>query len=209
VNDRAFRLDFFIAIAALLISALTAGTLIYQTRVSRDQFAETIWPYLTLGTIYGVNGETIELTNDGLGPALVRSAQLKVDGIAVRGWNDYFATLANDPDLRPIFEHTRAAVAAGKAKTATLSSSSIGPSSTLRPGDSQTLLKIVLADEVPTRALTKHSVTIGLCYCSLNKTCWTLYATSGKMGSDPRPVSACTAGFAIQSNPITKPLMKS
>lgn len=30
MNDRAFRLDFFIAVAAVPVSALTAGTLIYQ-----------------------------------------------------------------------------------------------------------------------------------------------------------------------------------
>ena len=44
MNEKAFRLDFFIAIAALLISALTAGALVYQTRVIADQYAATIWP---------------------------------------------------------------------------------------------------------------------------------------------------------------------
>ena len=47
VNEKAFRLDFFIAIAALLVSTLTAATLLYQTHVISDQYAATIWPYLT------------------------------------------------------------------------------------------------------------------------------------------------------------------
>src|ERR1700734_1922412 len=34
MNDRAFRLDFFIAIAAVLISALTAGTLISTAAIA-------------------------------------------------------------------------------------------------------------------------------------------------------------------------------
>ncbi|MGC2633018.1 MAG: hypothetical protein WA215_02280 [Candidatus Cybelea sp.] len=56
MNDRNFRLDFFIAIAAVLISALTAGTLFYQTRVIGDEFAATIWPYLSVGTTYDTGG---------------------------------------------------------------------------------------------------------------------------------------------------------
>jgi hypothetical protein len=103
MNDRAFRLDFFIAIAAVLISAITAGTLFYQTRVIGDEFAATIWPYLSVGTAYDTGGETIEVANDGVGPALVRSAQLYVDGRKVRAWNDYLKALARDPELRKLF----------------------------------------------------------------------------------------------------------
>jgi hypothetical protein len=206
VNDRAFRLDFFIAIAALLVSAFTAATLLYQTRVIGDQFAATIWPYLSVGTTYNTNGETIEVANDGLGPALVRSARLTVDGVVVRAWDDYVLVLARDPDLRAIFRHTRAAVVAGRAKGSTLSMSSIGPSSTVRPGESDMLLRIALADDVPTRALTRHSVRIDLCYCSLNGSCWTLSSASGRISADPHPVSACTSAFAIESNPLTAPV---
>ena len=42
MNDRTFRLDFFIAVAAVLISVITAGTLFYQTHVIGDEFAATI-----------------------------------------------------------------------------------------------------------------------------------------------------------------------
>lgn len=208
MNDRAFRLDFFIAVAALLVSGFTAATLLYQTRVIGDQFAATIWPYLSLGTTYDVNGETIEITNDGLGPALVRSARLTVDGTPAAAWDDYVLVLANDPDLRSSFARTRAAVAAGKAKNATLSMRSIGPSSTVRPGESATLLKIALDGDVPTRALTKHSVTIDLCYCSLNGSCWTLHSTPGSISPDPRPISGCPSASAIESNPLAAPLPK-
>jgi len=48
MNEKAFRLDFFIAIAALLVSAISAIALIYQTRVIGDQYAATIWPYLSI-----------------------------------------------------------------------------------------------------------------------------------------------------------------
>jgi hypothetical protein len=208
VNERAFRLDFLIAIAAVLISAFTAGILIYQTRVIGDQFAATIWPYLSVGATYDRNGETIEVTNDGVGPALVRSAQLRVDGTALRAWNDYVEVLMRDATLRPIFLRTRAAVMSGAGKNATLTMSSIGPSSTLRPGESDVLLKIRLAGDVPTPAFTKHAVTINLCYCSLNGSCWALHSTPGSISAEPQLVSGCASSLAIESNPFTAPRTK-
>jgi len=209
MKEREFRLDFFIAIAALLVSALTAGTLIYQTHVIGDQFAATIWPYLSVGATYDINGGAIEVTNDGLGPALVRSAQLKVDGIPVRAWNDYVRVLATDPELQPFFRRSRAAVEAGKGNGATLSMRSIGPATTLRPGETDTLLKFSLAESVPAQLMRKHSLSIDLCYCSLNGSCWTLHSSPGRISADPRLVSGCASSFAIESNLFTAPLTKS
>jgi hypothetical protein len=207
MNDRTFRLDVFIAVAAVLISAITAGTLFYQTRVIGDEFAATIWPYLSVGATYDTGGETIEVANDGVGPALVRSAQLYVDGRKVRAWNDYIKALARDPELRRLFLRAQAAIQAGSAGHATITMSSIGPSSTLHPDESRTLLKISLPFSVPLRAMVKHVVALDLCYCSLNGSCWTLHATPGQINSDPAPVSHCADRAAIQSNtaPVTLP----
>ena len=198
MNDRGFRLDFFLAIAAVLISAVTAAALIYQTRVIGDQFAATIWPYLSVGATYDTSGETIEVTNDGVGPALIRSAQLFVDGRAVRAWNDYLKVLRHDPKLRKIFLRAETAYKAGRVD-ATVRMSSIGPSSTLRPGESQRLLRIDLPEIVPTQELVKHSVALDFCYCSLNGSCWTLHATPGEIDREPAPVSYCAGSTAIQS----------
>jgi hypothetical protein len=199
MNDRAFRLDFFIAIAAVVISALTAGTLVYQTHVIGDQFSATIWPYLSVLTTYSSNGETIDVTNDGLGPALVRSAQLRVDGHAVSSWNDYERVLARDPATRTLWLRTRAADLAHSDPRTAIMMSSIGPSNTLRPGETMNVLKLAFVSNVPAQALTKHAVTIDLCYCSLNRNCWTLHVVAGQINPDPQPVSACTTSAAIQS----------
>jgi hypothetical protein len=209
VNDRAFNLDFFIAVSAVVVSALTAAALIYQTHVIGNQFAATIWPYLSVGTTYDPNGETIEVTNDGLGPALVRSAQLKIDDTPVRAWNDYVRVLVTDPALRAIFRRTQAAVEAGKGRSARISMSSIGPSTTLRPGESDTLLKISLSESVPGQLMRKHTLSIDLCYCSLNGSCWTLHAAPGRINADPRSVSGCASNLAIESNLFTAPPTRS
>lgn len=77
--------------------------------------------------------------------------------------------------------------------------SSIGPSSTLRPGETRTLFKLVFVSNVPAQVLTEHALTLDLCYCSLNGNCWTLRAMPGRINRETQPVSACTASAAIQS----------
>jgi hypothetical protein len=201
MNDRTFRLDFFIAISAVLISALTAGTLFYQTRVIGDQFAATIWPYLSVEATYDNDGEMISVVNDGVGPALIRSAQLQVDGRPVRAWNDYEQVLANDPATRTVWRRTLA-IALGRSNThPTISASSIGPSSTLRPGEARTLFRVVFVSNVPSQVLTKHTLALDICYCSLNGSCWSLHAMPGRINPDPQSISHCVAGAAIQSHP--------
>lgn len=203
MNDRALRLDFFVAIAALLISALTAGALLYQTRVVAQQYAATIWPYLDVSSTYRRGSETIEVVNDGLGPALIRSAQLSVDGKKVPSWNEYLLALASEPKIRKIFDRNRAAYLSASPLTIGISTSSIGPSTIIRGGDSLALLKLSLGSVVSPAVIQevlKHSLTIDFCYCSLNGSCWISRSTPGSMGAiEGRPVSSCSSSAEIDA----------
>lgn len=200
MNERAFRLDFVIAMGALLVSALTAGTLLYQTHVISDQYAATIWPYLSVTTTNDPHGVKIEVGNDGLGPALIRSAQLNVDGKNISSWNDLFPVLSRDPDVRKMFLSARAALHAGLPSPLMIRYSSIGRSTTLRSGESRTLLSVQYAGKFPLLALATHPIAMDFCYCSLNSSCWNLHsALNGGGGTDPQPVSHCTSSAEIGS----------
>jgi hypothetical protein len=200
VTEKAFRLDFFIAIAALVVSVLTSATLLYQTRIIGDQYAATIWPYLSISSTYSTNGEKIELSNEGLGPALIQSAQLSIDGKNVATWNTYLADLLTQPEIRGAL--VRAARAS--ALKGTISTASIGASSTIRPGDSKTLLLISWPDDVPIASFTKHAIALDFCYCSLNKSCWTLHGVAGRDSHDePQQVSHCDSSAGIGSTPMS------
>jgi hypothetical protein len=214
VNDRAFRLDFFIAIGALVISALTAGTLIYQTRVIGDQFSATIWPYLNVETTYTTaNGESIELVNNGLGPALIRSAQLSLEGREMRSWDGYVLALAReDPAIRRFLLRVGHGTAAGRPVPLSIVTASIGPTTTLPAGQSKTLLKFSSPVEgfIPMKAVMAHPIALSFCYCSLNGSCWTLRTTPGKAsGTPPQPTSHCATAASIESNPISLSTVRS
>lgn len=211
MNDRAFRLDFVIAIAALLVSALTAATLIYQTHVIGRQYAATIWPYLSItGSFTELHGETIGVENDGLGPALIESAQLSVDGKPVSAWYDYLHAITREPAIRAYFLKGRADILAGKTPTGHLSVSSIGPGSTIRPGASDTLLDVSFPSSAEGTALLRHTITLDFCYCSLNGACWNLHSVAGTSGgTSPQPTAHCATSTAISArlSPPTGPLM--
>ncbi len=189
MSDKSFRLDFFIAVGALVVSALSAATLAYQTHVIGNQYAATMWPYLNLNATFSPQSETIAIDNDGLGPALVRSAQLSVDGRPVAGWAGYAHALYADPKLHRYFR-----------KGIVLSLSSVDASTTLRAGDSKTIFALHFPDMVPTADVTTHALAMDFCYCSLNDRCWTLHAAPGP-GTIPRTthVSECKSSAAISA----------
>jgi hypothetical protein len=190
MNERAFRLDFFIALAALVVSFLTTATLIYQTRVIEEQYSATIWPYLSLDTTTNPDGIKIALTNDGLGPALVRSAQLTIDGKAVSGWPDFLNVLK--PEIGRITH--------GKASFGSTSGDT-DESTILRPGTSSALLVIKgLRTQAEVDAIKRHAIGLNVCYCSLNGRCWLLHAFAGVSSSaGPHPVSGCPVGPHINA----------
>jgi hypothetical protein len=189
MKAREFRLDFVVAIAALLVSAFTSITLLYQTRVISQQYAATIWPYLSVNSNYSPQGMEIQVSNDGLGPALIDSAQLFIDDKPAPGWATYLDALK------------RTSGSGQHHHDASISASSFGRSTTIRPGDTKLLFAMKFKDEVHKEELTAHPVGIRICYCSINNSCWNIFATPGKDSrSVPQPVSSCTENAAISSD---------
>jgi hypothetical protein len=204
VSEKAFRLDFFIALGALIVSALTAAALIYQTHVIADQYAATIWPYLSSEGDVSSSEMSLRVVNDGLGPALIQSAQLVVDGKNVSGWDGYFHALLQDGETRAYFVHRRAWLLSGKLFPGSISTGSLGPGTTIRPGDSRQLIKIELPG-APIDTMKRHTYDLKLCYCSLNKNCWTLDTTDVKAPNETHPVAACTGSASIAAQAFTSP----
>jgi hypothetical protein len=205
MTEKAFRLDFFIAVAALGVSVLSTLTLIYQTHVIGQQYASTIWPYLSIVATYELHGASFEVSNEGLGPALIDSAQLEVDGKPVAGWTGYVSALAKEPSIRTaILSARKAALAGHMPAEPRMRFSSIGPGSTIRPGDSSELIKMDFPDYVPLQAILAHRMTIDFCYCSLNGNCWTMHSDQNtKSASHPVAVAACTTSYSIEPPTVT------
>lgn len=202
MNDRAFRLDFYLAMGALVVSILTTATLIYQTRVIQQQYSATIWPYLSLTATYSPQSVKLQVSNEGLGPALIQSAQLSVDGKNVAAWSGYIQAMSRDPAIRSVFLRVRAEVLARRA-SGIIMTGSIGPGSTIRPGTDKTLLNMDLPYDLPDQAWSKHAITLDFCYCSLNGSCWNLHAAPGQnRNAQPQPTSHCVDSASILASTV-------
>jgi hypothetical protein len=188
MTERTLRLDFMIAICALLISGVAAGASAYQTWVINQQFGATVWPYLAVDSTRNPDGIVVALTNNGLGPALVRSAQISVDGSPASSWKDYLNAISKDPLLRNRHFHMHS------------STTSVDAGTTVRSGESLQLLAVGMKPPHAAQVIPRHAIGLTFCYCSLNDHCWELHSVVGQSGGPlPTPVRNCPVGARIES----------
>jgi len=185
MDERRFRLDFVIALGALLISTIAAVATVYQTHVIAAEFSATVWPYVSFEENNSPWSVELDVRNDGLGPAIIRSVGLTFDGKPQRSIEGMLAEFAaREPQA---LTAARAALRAGaklKITTSTPSSGLVIPANTQH---------VVIRLEGPVLArnfqpVIKH-VGIALCYCSLTGTCWTQRFQN--RDSEPKVTPAC------------------
>ena len=166
------------ALLALGISALALGVGVYQTRLMQTQARASVWPYVTSGFHYSAHGESqgfeLHLENNGVGPAIVQSTVIRLDGQAVKHWDDVIATL----------------MASHKGESADAGLSGLHgiviPPSTNRETD---IAAIRTSDAALAEALynARGRLSVDICYCSIYDDCWVSHWLERK----PDPVSAC------------------
>ncbi len=178
---RGVRLDLVIAVCALLVSSLATAASWWQTRVIQQQLSAQVWPYFNVGENVSPNRFSIEFKNDGLGPAVLRSVAIEVDGKPVGGFINMLHAL-----LGP---HLRARVRRGEEldlDVTTLSSGDV-----LRAGEKESVLSITSKRFVPPLFDAFGRVGFRACYCAIVPgACW---LTDSRLAEDPRPVTSCPA----------------
>ncbi len=179
-----------IALLALLISGVAAASSAYQTYVIRSQFSATVWPYLTYITTSSPESFELDVSNPGIGPALVYTSLVTRDGkplaLPATPTTQPALQVAIDPDMR------EARTDAARSHTHGALSMSV---STIVPGDvipsgTKLMLLSVRGKFIARRVIADiRRIDLSLCYCSLLGDCW----TKRLWDSDVRPhrVHAC------------------
>ena len=163
--------DRIMAVSAIIVAAASLTVAVYEAHINREYQKISVWPYLSQSNTL-VPGEpyTRNMSNFGVGPALVKSVQVSVDGTPRRDWA----------------EVSRALI--GKA-VPELVYSSIHSGSVLLPDKTVSVLKIPPGDAALRfweQAQTER-FSIRVCYCSLYDDCW----VHDSRAEEPSPVSAC------------------
>jgi hypothetical protein len=179
-QPKGMRTDLLIALFALLISTLTASAAIYQGHVIANQLSVTVWPYISYKTT--VSNTTIELDveNVGVGPAIVRSAMLFIDGKPQASLTTALA------ELGYVSKHGDS-----------VSLSSLGSGEVIRAGEDVALARVQSARFAANAATLETRVRLETCYCSILGQCW--LSTSG--GESPTGVKNCDAHGSVSLSP--------
>jgi hypothetical protein len=160
---RAWKLDLWIALGALLVSALTASAAIYQSKVFSDQLSATVWPYISYVTTVSSNSSfELKIENDGAGPAIIRGAELLIDGKAASGTQQIVGALHYRPSL-------------GSSST----TGDVSPGEVIRSGDSKTILRVRDPAFAKLISQINSRVTLRIYYCSILNRCWVAKTHSG------------------------------
>lgn len=145
---------------AVLIAVLAVVVSFYQARIAENQAHASVWPYLSIGyNMYDGSdgpGFTWTVDNNGLGPAVLQSVVVKVDGAPRKTWRDVITALGIQPDIM---------------RTTSSLHGRVLPPNINRETTVQAIHIPTLADA---RLFNKarDRVTMDICYCSVYDECW-------------------------------------
>jgi membrane-associated protease RseP (regulator of RpoE activity) len=151
--------DTFIALAALVVSVSAVVVGLYEAALQRRHDRAEVWPHLEVSTFASDRGATVTLTNSGIGPGIVQSVVVTLDGRQVRSWGDVVRSLLGKP-----------------AESATITTVA---GTALRPGDRVQLLGLPPSQMPSPFWETIRRVRVSICYASVFDQYWTIDAPLG------------------------------
>jgi hypothetical protein len=163
--------EWVIAIVAVLASvgALILGS--YTAVLERRHDSASVWPHLELGITYTPQTAGMQVSNSGVGPAIVQSVVVSADGRPLRSWPDAFKVLLDAP--------------VGKYSSSSVSDRVIRAGETVNwfalPSD-------VLPADIQTRLA---RIVIEICYASVFGEHWIVADAHAGQHSEWREVKRC------------------
>ena len=162
--------EMIVALSAVVIGLCALLISLMQVRMMHEQQHASVWPRLTILPSYSERGLSVEISNPGLGPAIVRSVEVAVGGKTQRTWRDVLSSVAPN------------------AKNYGFTVSTINHR-ILPPAEK--IVALTVPDPVVGEQAIRRwdQLRMEICYCSLYERCWV--AASDQ--PDVREVNACAA----------------
>lgn len=150
--------NLIVGVPAFAISIFVAYAAFEQADATRKMQEAAAWPSLAIHVSFNnaspVQRVAVSLENDGLGPALVESMRVELDGRAMNDWPSTVRALA------------------GGALDGNLSRTDLDH--VVKPGEAIELVRVE-GDNVQaalSKAIANERIKIGICYCSIYEKCW-------------------------------------
>ena len=168
-SGRGERIERLLSIAVGLAAIIAVLVSLYQARLAREQLRASAWPYLAQSNSYTPGSPYLRtVSNEGVGPARIRSFGVLVDGKPVPTWNAAVRALTGEGE--PALVYT-----------------SLGRGSVLPPAGRAVVLTLPPGARALSFFQASNRLRTVACYCSVYDECW----TSDSDSPEPRPVEAC------------------
>ncbi|HKE36266.1 MAG TPA: hypothetical protein VKB39_02480 [Candidatus Baltobacteraceae bacterium] len=166
------HLESIMAVCALLVATIAAAAAAYQTYVINEQFSATVWPYVSFDTTSDTaNGSfSLAVRNVGLGPAIVRSNTITLDGTPVgpgTTGNPVYTAFEGAIRDSQVAEQKR-----HKHGQIHMSTSSLSTGDVIPAGSSIVLLQAQGPDLFSRITALRPHFDLSVCYCSVLGRCW-------------------------------------
>ena len=161
--------DAITALIAVMIGVLALLISGYTAYIQRQQVRAQVWPRLLLASFSSENA--VKLLNKGVGPAIVRSVRVAVDGRPQQDWANVTKALGLPP---------------APLRTSTISDYVVS-------ADEQVPV-MVFADSEHFRAFrdsVRNRVELEICYCSTLEDCWVYADRMSETRPTVTTVAAC------------------
>lgn len=89
-RKKRFNADRIVAFSAILISLCALVVSFYEVRIMRTQQKSSVWPHVQIGQSYNAERFALNVVNKGVGPAIIKSVKLMVDGNPNKNLNGLF-----------------------------------------------------------------------------------------------------------------------
>lgn len=163
--------DALAAVIASLIGALALLVSGYTAYLQRTQVRAQVWPYLLLASYDTEN--SFKLLNKGVGPAIIKSMRVRVDGKPQRTWREVTEALG---------------LGHAPLRTSTISDNVISG------GEVVPMLVFADADVYRRfRSTSRGRTAVDICYCSTLDECWAYAADDPSAQAIQKPVDSCPA----------------
>jgi len=155
------KVEFLVAICALVTSVMAVYMAWDQGRVMRAQQHGMVYPVLQVdGFVSSVNETVVvglNITNSGVGPALIESTRLLMDGREANGFIEFAQNSAPEGyDLR----------------WAAITGRALPPGETVTPVEFIWPQNVFSEDLMRQITLDAQNVNLEICYCSVFGKCW-------------------------------------
>lgn len=164
---KGLKSEVIVAVAAIAVSVMTLFVYIYQARIMIAQQHTSVWPHLEVSDTYtSTDAEQdfyFEVSNKGVGPALVKQTKLTLDGKPYANSMEMLGDLLGEKQRDSLW----------------ILYSSVS-NRVLAPGDQVKIFHIKNWKGARIPNIEVKRIRFTVCYCSIYDDCWSTDGTEGE-----------------------------